>query len=563
MPAYEEKLPKKSTSILFLLIAFFLIYSPFQLDDWQLRRREERYAAIAYEMNLNQPNTIIHGEQIPFHYPLYPLFVALMHKTGASFEFSLRFISILSLFLITVLVYEAGRRAVDVQTAIVGAAMVFSSVIIIEKTLDGYPHLTTLLFLLSAWLSWFTYGVGRGQWNRAWIISFFFGGLGFYTLGMPAVIYCFFPLIFMRRPMTVWPQIKKPGFIVGLCVLVAFFLLWSIPRVYDIPFRDMNIFPLTWKEYARHIFTFPFDLFLRFAPWCIIAWPAFCVAYFPLDTNPIFSRFLRTIVISLFFLLWFSPFTEARDMIFLAPPVSILCGINYWLLMRRHGVQIHFIFKLFSYIAIVIGVGIIIFYTTSFPWSLELSFIPKNLEFRDSYRTLGILQAVLAIGISAFAIFKSKRGLNVISHALMISVSITLCIWAINIPYRTMNRQKIEIGEAFAKVIKEDLGIPINKKFPAGFIVYKGPGILRLTGPCFYMNTKVKKIHDLQELPKDRDSIYMIATKYPISSDYSWKYITKKDIVMKRANPYIYRGTRFYILKGTKVVTNKDSDHNL
>ena len=72
MSIYEEKLPKKGTAILLLFIAFLLIYSPFQLDDWQLRRREERYAAIACEMNLNQPNTIIHGEQIPFHYPLYP-----------------------------------------------------------------------------------------------------------------------------------------------------------------------------------------------------------------------------------------------------------------------------------------------------------------------------------------------------------------------------------------------------------------------------------------------------------------------------------------------------------
>lgn len=556
MPAYEEILPRKLRSIFFLAIAFLFIYSPFQLSNWQFRRREERYAAIAYEINIYQPNTIIHGEQIPLHYPLYPWLVALLHKTGLSFEFCLRIISVASLGILSILAWEAGRRAANLQAAVVAGAVMFSSIIIIEKTLDGYPHLTGLLFLTTAWLSWFTFGVARGQWNRAWITAFFFCGLGFYTLGWQAVLYFIFPLVFMRRPMTVWQKLNKPGFGIGLLVLLSFVLVWGIPRWYtgyDIPFQSLQIFPITVKEYVHHLIFFPFDIIFRFMPWTLIAWPAFCVAYFPLDKNPIFSRFLRTIVISLFFLFWFSPFTDARDIIFMAPAIAVLCGINYWLVVRRHGKEIHNIVKVLSIAAVLTGIGIIIFYTTAFPWSLDWDFIPKELSFRDSNRFIGITQALVVIALGFFALFKANKGLKVMTHILIISVAFALCFWSVTAPNLSMKTDKIEMGQAFAKAIRKDMQIAGNEPFPDNFTVYKGPGILWLHAACVYMNTKVIKIHKLEELPKDLDPVYMIGTEYPVSNDRSWEYITPKDVPAGQKNPYVYRDTMFYIFKGTIV----------
>ena len=54
------------------------------------------------------------------------------------------------------------------------------------------------------------------------------------------------------------------------------------------------------SHYLKDILVYPFQLAFRFLPWTFLAWPAFCVAYYPLDKNPIFSRFLRTIFLSLF-----------------------------------------------------------------------------------------------------------------------------------------------------------------------------------------------------------------------------------------------------------------------
>jgi len=562
MPAYEETIPTKKIIAGFLLLAFFLIYSPFQLDNWQLRRRESRYAAIAYEMNLTQPNTIIHGEQVPFHYPLYPWLAAVLHKLGFNLEFALRILSVLSLAAISVLVWEAGRRSVDLQTGVVAAAMMFSSIIIIEKTLDGYPHFTALLFISAAWFSWFTLGVAKSKWNTAWIVSFLFCGFGFYTLGWTAVIYFIFPLIFMRRPMTVWPKLKKTGFWIGLLILLTFVLAWGIPRWYtgyDLPFQSVQLFPMTIKEYFLHIIFFPMDIVFRFLPWSILAWPAFCVAFIPLDKNPIFSRFLRTILISLFFLLCFSPFTDARDEIFLAPALSVLCGINYWLLIRRHGHQLHRYLRIFAYCSAVVAIGIIFFYLTDFPWKLDISFIPSELSFRSKNFGEGLLQAFLSLVCAIFVIISSKRGLHVFSHALFVSVSAALIFWSVIIPYRSTHNRDKEMGKAFATVLKKDIHLKQSVPFPSDLVVYKGPGILGLVAPCLYMDTKVRKIHKIEDIPEAQNIVYMIGTDFPVSGNRTWINITPRSKTDSKdsENPFVYKNTRFYIFKGIKNSTGK------
>ena len=321
----------------------------------------------------------------------------------------------------------------------------------------------------------------------------------------------------------------------------------------------MRLFPGEFKEYLTKILTFPLDVCFRFMPWSLLAWPAFCVAYFPLDKNPLFSRFLRTIFISLFFFLWLGPFLNSRDLIFLAPPLSIMCGINYWLFVRRHGHQMHTFLTVLSYTLIALGILIIIFYSTSFPWSLDIAFLPQNLEFRHSYKLFGILQASAAIACAVFAIIMVRKGLNVVMHTLLICVALGLCFWAINVPYRSQKQNKKAFGEALASALKKEMGLKENDPIPDDVIVYKGPGILGLNVSCLYMGTKVKKIHSLEELPIARKTVYMITTKYPVSNKRSWDYVTPKDIISDAKNPYIYKHTRFYILKGTKLKKANDT----
>jgi hypothetical protein len=340
MSERAEKVFKWYIAIVILATAFFLIYSPFQFKDRELYWREADYAAMAGEIDFVLPLTLAHGKIIPQTYPLFPWLAGYMSRIlGFDMAFSLRFISVASLAIIALLVWETGRRAAGPEAAMVGVATVISANVMIEKGLDGYPNMTALMFLFAAWLVWFTFGVVRSHWNKAWIYSSLLCGLSFYTIGWSAIVYFFFPLIFMRRPLTLWPKLKKPGFAVAVGIILFFILFWGIPRWSvgtDIPFKNNPLTRGLLDGYFKHIIEFPFDLVIRFLPWSIIAWPPFCVAFFPLDKNPIFSRFMRIIFISLFFLLWFSPVAGTRDMIILLPPLSILIGMNYWLLARRY-----------------------------------------------------------------------------------------------------------------------------------------------------------------------------------------------------------------------------------
>jgi len=570
---YDEPAPWTGKTIVFLVLAFLAIYSPFQLGTWELRWQEGRNAAIALEMPLWPPSTIAHGERMPYAHPVFPMLASFLEKAGLPIELALRLISVLSVAFLTILAWEAGRRAKDTQTAAVAAAMMFSSLVVVEKAMDGFPDFTAMLFLVSAWLSWFTFGVARGQWNRAWIVSFVFCSLAFHTGGWRSVALFLCPLFFMRRPMTVWPKLRKPGFAVGVALLAASVLLWALPRWItesETPFRAADMFTNDdVSDYFKHLWRFPFEVAWRFLPWSILAWPAFCVAYFPLDKNPIFSRFLRTIVISIFFLLWFAPFFDTpRSLAVLAFPLSVLCGMNYWLLIRRYGKQLHGILRYASYACATLAGGGMAFYLLPTELLEKIPCLEGRVGFHESNSTLGIIQTAAAFLLAlTVARLSTKKQARVFEHVLCVSVALALCFWSLNAPYRALKSEKRRLGYAVAAALKNDLKLAPEAPFTQDVVIYEGPGIARLYGPCVYMGVPIKKVHSLETLPKDKDVVYMLAITFPASSNRSWEYIPPKITPGKGENPFTYKykkpggkaktKVRFHLLKG-KLIKQSD-----
>ncbi len=560
MPKYEEPSPSKIGAIPLLILAFLAIFSLFQLGTWELRGREGRYAAIALEITPTHPNTIAHGEQIPYSHPLFPLLVRWLRKLGLPIELALRLVSVASVAMLAILAWEVGRRALSEQAGVVAAAMMFSSVIVVEKGMDGFPDFVVMLFLVSAWLSWFTFGVARGSWNKAWVVSFAFCALAFHGGGWRAVVLFVFPLLFMRRPMTIWPKLRKPGFAIGVVILTASILAWVVPRwmaAGETPFRTA-LFTDELRHYLEHLLNFPVEVPLRFLPWTILAWPAFCVAYFPLDDNPIFSRFLRTIVISLFFLFWLTPFFDSRSIAYLAFPLSVLCGMNYWLLVRRHGTTLHKIMRIYISLCIPMAILGMAFYVLPSTVLDQLPLPPNYLDFRGAnlLAGLGQLAATLLVAI-AILLLSTKNKLKVFEHTLGISVVTALFFWSLSAPYRSLRNDKRQLGEAFALALKKDLRLPPCKTFPKDLVVYKSPDIGGLYAPCIYMGVPVRKIHSLDALPRDKKTVYMIALKFPVSSEWSWVYLTPKTPSPGADDPFDYKKkkykTRLHLLKGTLI----------
>ena len=210
---YEEKYPKTILSILVLIIIFVILYSPWHLGLRELLGSEGKYAATALDMNLFFPSTIAQGETLSYYYPLYPWIVAITYKLGLGLEVGLRGVSILALGGTGIVVFETARRISGIQAAVIAAAVMIANIYVFEKANDGSPFTLAVFLLLLAWLTWYMFGAIRGDWNTSWIVSMFFCGLAFYTIGWIAVIYFFTPLIFMRRPLTVWNKINIRAFI--------------------------------------------------------------------------------------------------------------------------------------------------------------------------------------------------------------------------------------------------------------------------------------------------------------------------------------------------------------
>ena len=56
-----------------------------------------------------------------------------------------------------------------------------------------------------------------------------------------------------------------------------------------------------------------------------------------LDKNPLFTKYLRTLFMVSAILIVLNPFSRARDILYLIPTFSLLAGLNYEIVVRRHG----------------------------------------------------------------------------------------------------------------------------------------------------------------------------------------------------------------------------------
>ena len=526
MGLYKEKKIHFLILILLLITAFSAIFSPWRLGERELYWDEDYYAVQTLELDNTPPTTFAHGEFTYDSSPLFPLIVSrIKSELSLSIEFVLRLVSVVALAAIACLVWIAARSASGVRAAAVATAVMISSNIVIEKAVDGYPDTLTLLFLMTGWMMWFSLGVGRGKWNMAWITGFAFCGLAFYTQGFSAVLYFLFPLIFMRRPMTIWRRLKKPGLVIGLLVLLLFVLLWWLPH--QIFAGDIDIRPLVFEgedilDYLQHLAYFPVDFVFRFMPWSVIAWVPFCVAFMPLDKAPIFSRFLRTLFFALFFLLWFMPNYDARYMLLLVPPVAILTGMNYEAFTRRYGRHFPKFYTYFGWMSILCAGVVMIFYFAPDAWIDSFVSIPRGVSFRHSVsnQVNAYIGAGLMVLIGLILIFYRKIQIWIV---IMFFGCVTgLFLWSVIVPYKAQAHGKQQLGEHLRRVLQA-------AKVPADDVIYK-TAIKDLYGECYYMGYKVKKIYSLKELPADKEVIYLISTDYPQDPGREWTNLLQENM---------------------------------
>jgi hypothetical protein len=548
MPIHEENSWPSARATVLLLLAFLAIYCPLQLGSRELRWKEGFYGAMVQEMVLTRPNTVAHGEVIAGEYPLYPWMAALLWRGGRSvgvplsLEFCLRAISVLALAGAAGVVGVAGWRAVGGQAGWVAAAACCSMLLPMEKAQEGYPETLAVLWILAGWLAWFSIGVVRGAWGRAWLISLAFCGLAFYTLGWLAVILFAFPLAWMRRPMSVWTRRPPLGVVGGLLILLGFVLLWGLPRwlVGGVVFREIHIDASVFSSgYLRQLYSFPLLVAVRLLPWTALAWPAFCAAYEPLDPNPLFSRFLKTIVAVLFCMMWVNPYFSSRDLLILVPPLALLTGHHYALLVRRHGAMLHRFIKQLALLGVAAAAGIMLFYIVPLELWQDLP-LSIDLTFRGSFRWAGLALAGLSLGIASFLALKPGRH-PVWVHLLGLCVVGMLVYWALFDPYRAQDREKERLGMDIRNQLIHDLGLAPGDDLPGDLVVFKGPRTSGLYNEGGYLGCPIRRLTRLQDLPAEANVVYLLCVNVPVHPARQW------------GNPLMktnYSDRRLYLYKG-------------
>jgi hypothetical protein len=261
---------------------------------------------------------------------------------------------------------------------------------------------------------------------------------------------------------------------------------------------------------------------LRLFPLSLFAWPAFCPAYTPLDKNPVFSRFLKTITMAVFFFLWFYPFSSPRDYIILVPPLAVLSGMNYWLLARRLGFRLHSIFRLVAYAGLACSALVIIFYSIPTNWWSGILMMHNGVEFRNSFMLMGICIAALASILLLYLLKAAPMRCPLWLNSLGVVCAAALLYWSAMYPYQSFEKRQKEL----AKQIRDMMGADFHE----GMTIYKEPNI-GLYALCVYMQCgrdewfpwfyryekiKIRKIRSYKDIQGLKSEIFIFSDDVPV-----------------------------------------------
>ena len=516
--ANREHLLVRPAGILILLAAGLLLCQPWTAGIREFFLQEGFFGAQAMEMDPDLPMSVAHGEALQNTFPLYPLVVSWCIKgTGLALEPALRLITFAATALMAVLVYWAARSTCSEKAAQVATAMFLSLPAVIGVSITGNPDPLIAFGILAAHLIWFYFGVRRANWNLAWLLALAVMAPTFYAGGFKALFFFLFPLIFMRRPLTVWQKLSYPGLAAGTAIVLAAVALWAIPywsfsRLMPVQTVWNGEEILSW----HWLLTYPFQFLLLTLPWAFLAWAPFCVALQPLSETPIFSRFLRTIFFSTFFAVWLLPGCDRSDLLYLAAPLAILTGLHYEPAVRRHPVFMQGVKRLCCLILFG-AAGALIAFPLLPQALLETVFsFSHSIDFRSSQdfmiRAFVVAGLLLAAG---FLVFCSGKKTPVWVILLTASVGCGFFYWTAVHRYNAQEQNKRAIGKILRNALERDragkMPLPLYKI-----------DIQNLYAECCYLNNPVIKIRRLNELPPAAGTVYLLGTEFPQLPERNW-----------------------------------------
>ncbi|MBR2642978.1 MAG: hypothetical protein IKD46_07595 [Lentisphaeria bacterium] len=533
-----EKVISPCWGLILLLAAFSLLYEPWLLGLKDYYRQEGLFAAFAQEMNWFLPVCTAHGTAMAGFPPFFPyLGKILTALTGLDTVFALRLVSVFMTFATGVLILISVWRSRNFTAAAMAAGMFWGSNVVLEKSLDAMPNSTAMFGLLSAQLCWIYIGQKRGSWSWAWGFSLPILALTFLAGGLQTLLLFFLPMIFLRRPLTLWPKLTKPGMLIGLFFLAAAILLGT-PAVLLSGSMPIQPWQPNWNfvKYLNHLWQYPLDFLVRFLPWNIFLWAPFCVALQTQDTTPIFSKYLRTIALSTFFLLWLSPGGTAYDMLYLAPSLSMLCGMYYEAAVTRYAPRLRWLVShAGGFFVFAAAMALLLFCVLPEETLHMITDLEYPVDFRkDLFYQGAAFSAGVVLLILAGFIAWGPRQKPLWTSLLLITLSLGAFFYLVMFPYRIQEQETRNMAKELASTLHRD-------RKDAAATVYKF-NISDLYAECSLMNAQIRRIYNLDNLPFHEDTVYLVGTAFPQQPDRDWTNLLPADRTYRNQRICLWKG---------------------
>jgi len=493
------------------------------------------------------PVVTVHGEAIPNAHPLFPLLAGTLSKLGVAPEISTRVLSLCGLLGLAALVLVVTYRTCgNVSAAACAGAMMLTSLLAIDKAPDGFSSCLLVLVIFAGHLLWYYYAAVRGDWSRAWMAGFAACAVGFYISGLIALVFFIGPLIFMRRPLGIFRRRHGKGIFLGLGILFVTILAWYLPyHVQGV--KVAQIYPravfLSDMDYLKHLLTFPADMLLRLVPWLLLAWAPFCVALQALDKAPMFSRFLRTLCLTGFFLIWVAPMDDVYLWMMPLPPLAILTGLYYEINIRRHG---HFYRRLAYGLCCLLlpGSALVLLGFYLLPPDVISGMIEFEhpLTFCDRFGESVFAFTCAAVLLLLFTgLLKMREKPPVWCCFLLVLLGPLMVFHAVSKPYMAQDQQRRDRAEVLSQILIQDGA-------PAGTMLYKYQ-VNDLYTESIYMKNPIKKLTSLEDLPgSEKPVIYLFTdiTPIPNYSQRSWRSLLPHSMNVRGHKLKLWRGTWQY-----------------
>jgi 4-amino-4-deoxy-L-arabinose transferase-like glycosyltransferase len=519
---YREPIPNKHWW-LFLLLVFVALYLP-HLGVRELRTGEAMQVAVARDMvsTGNGLETSVFGHPVSA-LPLYSWLVVAGERLGLPPEWSGRLPAVLAILALAGLCGRVAARSGGHLAGAMAGAMAMSTLMMLRHGSEAQGDLVCALLLNIAWFFWYRLGRVYKQWGAAWVVALMLVTLAAFGMGVGAYVLFYFPLFFLRRPLRVWPRILNVPHLLAWAGVLTVIGLWlaAVPGQTLLSWKTTLslMIPQDTGSYLWHLLLFPLDCAVALLPWSFLVWPAFCVAFRPVERTPILCRFLRGLILSLFFAAWLLPDTTPWSLLPVIGPLAVLTGLHADILLRRHAAPL---FRLTGWLAS----GALAASVSGF---VLLCLCAARVVVVDRIPPVQMAMAAVFLGVAVLLTLHLRRpGINLPFWArfLLVILCFQLVVLAVYPPYHAAYCEQ-----------RRELSRRLSQHVPATATIYRFGGDF-LVAECLYLDRPVRDLPGVAALPVQAQAVYVLGgPKAPILETRTWTPVSDAVPLAVRSRP--------------------------